>query len=209
MKRSFNSHKYITVNNKFRQVRFQNFLERLQVTAQDKILDVGGYQHFWEGSNLEKNVTILNIELPQQLPPPFTWVQGDACAMTMFQDQQFDIVFSNSVIEHVGDMARQQLFAQEVQRVAKKYWVQTPYKHFPIEPHFVFPFYQYLPRQSRNFIAKVWPFSFAKMLNLDPIAEAEHIWLLGKRDLRTLFRNAELYHENFMGLTKSLIVYRT
>lgn len=209
MKISFNSHKYITVNNKFRQVRFQNFLEKLQVTAQDKILDVGGYQHFWEGSNLEKNVTILNIELPQQQPAPFTWVQGDACAMTMFQDQQFDIVFSNSVIEHVGDMARQQMFAQEVQRVAKKYWVQTPYKHFPIEPHFVFPFYQYLPHQTRNFIAKVWPFSFAKMLNLDPIAEAEHIWLLGKRDLRTLFRNAELYHENFMGLTKSLIVYRT
>ena len=209
MKSSFKSHKYININNKFRQIRFQNFLERLQVTAQDKILDVGGYQHFWEGSNLEKNVTILNIELPQQQPAPFTWVQGDACAMTMFQDQQFDIVFSNSVIEHVGNMARQQLFAQEVQRVAKRYWVQTPYKHFPIEPHFVFPFYQYLPRQLRNFIAKVWPFSFAKMLNLDPIAEAEHIWLLGKRDLRTLFRNAELYNENFMGLTKSLIVYRT
>ena len=209
MKSSFKSHKYININNQFRQIRFQNFLERLQVTAQDKILDVGGYQHFWEGSNLEKNVTILNIELPQQQPAPFTWVQGDACAMTMFQDQQFDIVFSNSVIEHVGNMARQQLFAQEVQRVAKRYWVQTPYKHFPIEPHFVFPFYQYLPRQLRNFIAKVWPFSFAKMLNLDPIAEAEHIWLLGKRDLRTLFRNAELYNENFMGLTKSLIVYRT
>lgn len=208
MKNFLNVRNYINVKSKFRQKRFVNFLNTLQVTTQDKILDVGGYQHFWEGSNLEKNVTILNIELPPHQPAPFTWVQGDACNMAMFQDQQFDIVFSNSVIEHVGDKTQQGMFAQEVQRVAKKFWVQTPYKHFPIEPHFVFPFYQYLPPKSRNFIARVWPFSFAKVLNLDPIFEAEHIWLLGKRDLRTLFNNAELYSENFMGITKSLIVYQ-
>jgi len=207
MKSLFNLQRYININNKFRKDRFENFLKILQVTDQDKILDVGGYHHFWQSSNFKENVTILNIELPKDQPTPFTWVQGDACNMEMFQDQQFDIVFSNSVIEHVGDFARQQMFAKEVQRVAKKYWVQTPYKHFPVEPHFIFPFYQYLPHKSRNFIAKVWPFSFAKMLHLDPIFEAEHIWLLGKKDLRKLFYNAELYNENFWGVTKSLIVY--
>lgn len=55
--------------------------------------------------------------------------------MKQFQDNEFDAVFSNSVIEHVGDYEAQRQMANEIMRVGKRYFVQTPNFYFPIEPH--------------------------------------------------------------------------
>ena len=96
-----------SISDTLRRSRFENFLLALQVKESDAILDVGGYQYCWEGSGLEKNVTILNIRLPRFQPKPYRWIQGDACRMDMFEDKYFDVVFSNSVIEHVGGFERQ------------------------------------------------------------------------------------------------------
>jgi hypothetical protein len=125
--------------------------------------------------------------------------------MNMLNDKSFDIVFSNSVIEHVGPFEKQQLMANEIRRVGQSYWVQTPNKHFPLEPHFLFPFYQYLPHGARRVIAQRWPFSYPKLLDLDPIFEAEHIWLLAYFDMVSLFPDGKILREKVMGLTKSLI----
>jgi 2-polyprenyl-3-methyl-5-hydroxy-6-metoxy-1,4-benzoquinol methylase len=59
--------------------------------------------------------------------------------------RSFDIVFSNSVIEHVGDAESQQQFAHEIARVGRAYWVQTPNRRFPVEPHLLTPFLHFLP----------------------------------------------------------------
>ncbi len=193
----------------FRKKRFQEFLEVLEVRASDSILDVGGLAETWEGTALEQNVTILNLRLSENRPKPFRWIEADACAMDMIDDQSFDIVFSNSVIEHVGDLTRQRELANEVRRVGKKYWVQTPYKHFPLEIHFLFPFLQYLPHDLRIEVAKAWPFSYSKMLKLDPVYEAEHIWLLDRSRFRSLFPDAQILSEKFMGITKSLIALKS
>lgn len=198
-----------TLASPFRKKRFQEFLEVLEVGADDSILDVGGLATTWEGTGLEQNVTILNLGLSENCPKPFRWIEADACAMDMIDDQCFDIVFSNSVIEHVGGLTRQRKLAKEIRRVGKKYWVQTPYKHFPLEVHFLFPFYQYLPHDFRIAVAKAWPFSYSKQLDLDPVYEAEHIWLLDRRRFRTLFPDAQILSEKFMGLTKSLIAVKT
>lgn len=198
-----------SISDTLRRKRFEKFMLILRVKESVTILDVGGYQYFWEGSGLEKSVTIINIRLPKFQPKSYRWIQGDARRMSMFEDNTFDIAFSNSVIEHVGGFEKQKQMAKEIQRVATKYWVQTPYKHFPIEPHFVFPFYQYLPLKWRVFIAKNWPFSFAKKLHLDPIFEAQHIWPLNYRKMQTLFVGANIYRERFLGITKSLIAVRT
>ena len=188
--------------------RFQQFADLLSVDQNSKILDVGGTPGFWINSGLEKNVTILNLNLPEVCPPPFTWVEGDACQMSGFTNHSFDIVFSNSVIEHVGDMDRQKQMASEIRRIGKRYWVQTPYKHFPVELHFVFPFFQYLPKQLQRKIASIWPFSFAKFQGRDPLLDVETIWLLDIRQMKALFPESHLVYERFAGLIKSLLIYK-
>ena len=133
-------------SSKLRRDRFNKFVKILALNQDTRILDVGGTADIWLGSGFEKNVTILNIGSNNSSTTNIKFVQGDACNIEMFQDKEFDVIYSNSVIEHVGDLNRQQLFAHEIKRVTKKYWIQTPYKHFPIEPHFLFPFFQYFPQ---------------------------------------------------------------
>ena len=94
-----------------RKRRFEQFMDRLNIQLDDRILDVGGLPSIWHESGLEQQVTILNKRIPGTANPPFIWVEGDACNMAMFEDQSFDIVYSNSVIEHVGDLARQHQMA--------------------------------------------------------------------------------------------------
>ena len=63
--------------------------------------------------------------------------------MDFFKDKSFDAVFSNSVIEHVGTFEDQKMMANEVIRVTNFYFIQTPNLYFPIEPHFLVPFFQF------------------------------------------------------------------
>lgn len=52
-----------------------------------------------------------------------------------FSDKEFDWVFSNAVIEHVGDDNAKRLFINEMVRVAKNVFFTTPNKYFPVESH--------------------------------------------------------------------------
>ncbi|MCS6796735.1 MAG: class I SAM-dependent methyltransferase [Raineya sp.] len=195
-------------SSKARRKRFQWFLEKLNVQSTDKILDVGGTENIWIGTGLEKNVTLLNIDFKQQTHPDFRYVIGNACQMDMFQDKEFDIVFSNSVIEHVGKGIEQKLFAKEVQRVAKKYWVQTPYLHFPLEPHFLFPFFQYFPEKLKLWVGLRWKYSHLKKNNENIPEELSRLKLLNKKELKSLFPDAQIIEEKIFFLTKSIIAYK-
>ena len=73
-----------------------------------------------------------------------SWVAGDGRSLP-FRDGSFDVVFSNSVIEHVGDAASQRRFAREVARVGRAYWVETPNRWFPVEQHLLTPLVHWLP----------------------------------------------------------------
>jgi hypothetical protein len=176
--------KYIisSFSNKFRKKRFDKFIKFLNIkdNDQENILDVGGTPSFWSGSGMEKNITLLNLEHSDNETSIKTAI-GTACNMNMYDDGFFDIVFSNSVIEHVGDFQKQYEMAKEVDRVGNKYWIQTPNKHFPLEVHFCFPFLQYLPLKYQKFIVCYWPFSFAKMLILYGLGfqlQNKNSWLL-------------------------------
>lgn len=131
--------------------------------------------------------------------------------MHMFEDQAFDIIFSNSVIEHVGSIQNQRKFADEVKRVGKSYWIQTPNRMFPIEPHFLFPFFQFLPGGLRKIIAKTWKYSHYKQWganNTFILEELSDIRLLSRRELMSLFDAGSLYEEKYVFLTKSLVIYK-
>ena len=198
----------ILMRNTFRQRRFRKFVSACGVTPGDSILDIGGLPHTWIGTGLESQVTLLNRDYPSKSELGLNLVVGDARNLEGFLDQSIDVVFSNSVIEHVGEFESQKRMASEITRVGKRFWIQTPYKHFPIEIHFLFPFFQYLPSKLRRLIARYWPFSFSKLIGLDPIKEAENIWLLDRSQMSILFPGAKIFEERFLGMTKSLIAVK-
>jgi hypothetical protein len=130
--------------------------------------------------------------------------------MPQYQNKSFDVVFSNSVIEHVGSYDDQRRMAMEVDRVAKRYFVQTPNKRFPLEPHFLFPFFQYLPSGVRAQMVHRFDVGWYKRIPSIEKAreEVDSIQLLTKRKFADLFPGATIYEEKILGLTKSFVAYR-
>src|ERR1051326_569752 len=140
----------------FRARRFA-FLRQLleQVPVPWRMLDVGGTAEFWKMMEFRipagSAICILNLQPPStdQFGSGFSFRRGDATDLREFADSSFDVVFSNSVIEHVGDFSAQRRMAAEVRRVGVRYFVQTPNYWFPIEPHFLLPGVQWLPERWR------------------------------------------------------------
>ena len=202
---------------RLRRQRFQLLLTLLSdFTPPVTILDVGGRQRYWEmmagNSGLldRMRVTLLNIAPQPVTHPSFTTVVGDGRAMPQYADHAFDIVFSNSTIEHVGAYEDQRRMAAEVRRLGRAYYVQTPNRHFPIEPHFMFPFFQYLPIPARSWMLQHFTLGWT-LRQPDPRKAREEvagIRLLTRGEVRALFPGARLHEERVLGLAKSFVAYR-
>lgn len=197
----------------FRQRRigfFRSLLDRLEPPI--RILDVGGTGTFWETLGLADlpgiQVTTLNLVLDPCSHPNVKGVVGDARDMSRFPDKSFDVVFSNSLIEHVGGIEDQRKVAQEIVRVGRAYFVQTPNRNFPVEPHFMFPFFQHLPVSTRVFLVTRLGLGWERITDPDVArAEVESIRLLDRKTLESLFPGAQIWCEKFCGLTKSMVAY--
>ncbi len=128
----------------------QRFARELEITADTSVLDVGGTPETWDMLTVRPRVTLLNTPRTKaELAGAAWWVAGDGRALP-FRDFAFDVVFSNSVIEHVGDEGSQRRFARELARVGRAYWVQTPNRWFPVEQHLLTPLVHWLPTGFRN-----------------------------------------------------------
>ena len=193
----------------------RRFARTFAVTNETRILDVGGTPFNWSLLNVHPRVTIVNMPRAREaFDAQFRSVFADGRALP-FSDRSFDIVFSNSVIEHVGDPESQRHFASEIARVGRSYWVQTPNRRFPVEPHLLTPFLHFLPARWQRRIAR--KFTVWAMIER-PTPDRwefyiEHylrdIRLLDAADLRRLFPGAKVVHERLGGLTKSLIAVST
>lgn len=199
----------------FRKKRFAQFLDRIQPRPQERILDLGGYPATWEGQEqIAAEIHIVNVH---EITPPakaahFHFHVADGCALP-FPDQSFEIVFSNSVIEHVGDFERQKAFSAEVIRTGRRLWVQTPAQEFWIEPHFMTPFIHWLPkswqhRLTRNFTVWGW-LTRPDARQVD--AFISDIRLLTHAEMVQLFPGCEILRERvcFGLFTKSYIAVKT
>jgi hypothetical protein len=206
-----------SLNQKFREKRFKFFISLLKRVKSDEtiqVLDVGGTETYWERMKLSDNlniiVTLLNIEKVPIQKNNFISIKGDAYDMLLFEDKKFDIVFSNSVIEHLFSFDNQKKMATEVMRVGKYYYVQTPNYFFPIEPHWLFPFFQFLPFKIRVFLTKNFNLGhYKKSTNEeDAIKRVSEVKLLTEKQMKGLFPDGKVYRENFLGLKKSVTMYR-
>lgn len=177
-----------------------------------RILDVGGTEEFWRiafGTLDGLNVTLLNVKPVPATGGHFQSVTGDARSMPQFGTGEFDIVFSNSVIEHVGDWNQQWRMASEIRRIGKRYFVQTPNRYFPIEPHFLVPGFQFLPVGLRVAMVRRWKLGWWPRIPEKAAAqkEVESIRLLRKAEVQKLFPGAAIGIERFLGLPKSFFAY--
>jgi len=200
--------------NRFRRRRFRFFESLLEPLAKPvRILDVGGTEGFWRHMNAVGDprweVTLLNLTSDHADVRGMTAVAGDARDLSQFAAGEFDVVFSNSVIEHLRNEADQRRMAREVRRVGTRYFVQTPNRYFPVEPHFLFPGFQFLPVSARVALVRRFALGYHDAIP-DPEAARRavtEIRLLGAGELGDLFPGARIYRERVLGLTKSLVAY--
>jgi hypothetical protein len=182
-------------------------------TGQCRIIDVGGRAEYWSPAldtlrDCKAHVTIVNLESTQPQPLPlFNFQYGDACDLKRWQDGEFDLAHSNSLIEHVGNWRNMRRCADEIRRVGKSYYVQTPYFGFPLEPHFRTPFFHWMPEQVRARLVmrfKLGYFNRAATLH-QAMENVQSATLLDRRQFSALFPDAAVTFERVAGLPKSLI----
>jgi hypothetical protein len=201
---------------RLRRKRTKQLLDLIPPGKPTRILDVGGTEHFWMnlyGDSIPSDVaiTIVNITLPTTSQhPQIKALAGDARDLSCFQAGQFDVCFSNSVIEHVGTLLDQQRMAAEIRRVAKRYFVQTPYRYFPIEPHFHVLGWAQMPVPVRIAMHRHFDLGWMSAQPDYELAKSdvEQIRLLNVREVRALFPDARLVTEQLGPLLKSLIAIR-
>ena len=194
----------------------QRFVRECRITADTRVLDVGGTPDNWEIVSIRPRLVLLNMPRAEEVfgLDSVQWVAADGRALP-FRDGAFDVVFSNSVIEHVGDEASQQRFAREVARVGRAYWIQTPNRWFPVEQHLLTPFVHWLPKRWQARIVRrgtVWgaltrPTPDRREFYIEHFLR--DIRLLGVRQVQALFPGARVIRERFLGMTKSLIAVRS
>ena len=197
--------------NKFRKRRFHYFTELIKNDPLPvKILDVGGTENFWLQmgfyGNKNYQITVFNIDVQQtHTKENLTFIHGDAADLSRFGDKEFDIVFSNSVIEHIPKDTERRKMASEIIRTGKKYYVQTPNYYFPFEPHFLFPFFQFFPKALKVFMLMYFDMGwFTKCGGREEAAKLlEHNRLLKLSEFKAYFPHSQIIKEKFMFLTKS------
>ena len=193
---------------RFRRRRMKRFFAAMRPSSEECLLDIGGTRQTWlhESEGGEFSVTLVNIRKDGRIDGGrFTAVEADAKQLP-FPDNTFDIAFSNSVIEHVGTLAQQRAFAEEARRVAKRLWIQTPARSFPIEAHLLAPYIQYMPKSVQHRIARWTP---RGLMTPDVVHEiVDEVRLLTYREFQQLFPDCRILRERFLGLTKSYIAVR-
>ena len=198
---------YGRVSPHFRRRRMANFLRHFPLTKETRSLDVGGFPQFWAETDLDAHITTLNlqaVEVPASMRDRCTAVTGDGTRLP-FSDGEFDIVFSNSVIEHLGSWENQERFAGEVRRVGRRYYVQTPAREFPVEPHLLAPFIHWLPLGLQRRLVR-YGTGWGLLTKPSPKQTEDflqEIRLLTFQEFQRLFPGSVILKEKLLGFTKS------
>ena len=167
------------------------------------VLDLGGTPDIWSYPCIPAlNVTILN--LPGHIKKTaasrhnLRYIEGDGCNVEGVGDQSFDFVFSNSVIEHVGGPERRRAFANEIRRIGRAYWVQTPSIWFPIEAHNGMPFWWAYPQSVRQALIERWRKNLPEWTEM-----VEGTTVVKRSELESLFPEARIIVERVLDIPKS------
>lgn len=190
-----------------RRARFDFFMQVVRPGSEELILDLGGGSTGFLTTLYSNKSRFLLLDIDFAAAAALKRVYSDGLAVVAdaqhlpFRDKAIDVIFSNSVIEHIPD---QQAFAREIQRVGKAYFVQTPNKGFPMDSHYLIPFFQFLPIALQRFVyERIGGGWWRKQQRI-----YEPIHYLSECRLRQLFPDSEIAHERFLLMDKSFYCYR-
>ena len=188
------------VANRFRARRRRLFSTMVPTPTYGRILDLGcgNSQHAWFSGVPD----VIGFDLNCGERPYPLFVCGDAAALP-FSNKSFDLLFSNSLLEHLPTWELQKRCANEIKRVAFRYWVQVPHRHFPVDPHYLIPFFQYLPEKAMRRWARHFPLGWHQRNTY-----FECVNCLTYKQMSDLFPDAQIIREKVGLLTKSLIAFR-
>jgi 2-polyprenyl-3-methyl-5-hydroxy-6-metoxy-1,4-benzoquinol methylase len=205
---------YQTFQTYFRTKRMTDFEKDFGLSDKTTILDVGGSDYNWGLINQEPQVTIINIHYPEGgmskvAKPNLKFKIGDGTQLE-YPDKHFDIVYSNSVIEHLYTYENQKKFADETMRTGKSVYVQTPAAEFFMEPHLITPFIHWLPASWESRLIK--NFSVWGILTRPTRKECDDFLaerrLLNYKEFKELFKDCDIQREKFLFFTKSYIAVK-
>jgi len=197
---------------KFRAKRWNDLLNAFPDLEQMSVVDLGGTIDSWLRAPVRpKHVTVLSFE--PEGADGLSWIDAhyaDACDLPAgLRDLRADLVYSNAVLEHVGGAVPRQRFADTVHQLAERHWVQTPYRYFPVEPHWLFPGFQFLPVSTRVAISRRWKLVHCPSGDYDEMLEAVlSVELVGLAEFKHLFPTSEIRHERVAGLVKSIVAVK-
>jgi len=196
-----------------REVKLQLFLQEIGADPRLRVLDVGGGADDVRGGNYferhypyrEQVVTCVygsGAELAafRRLHPGIRVVAGDGRCLP-FRNDAFDVALSNAVIEHVGEQEQQRAFLSELVRVARRVFLATPNRWFPVDTHTLIPLAHYFPPCVR--------FPVYGCLGRGYWASLDHLNLLSATQLRDLMPpglRCKLVRLRLLGLAHSLVL---
>lgn len=198
---------------KSRRSKYGLFLSLAKPGPESRILDVGVAPYSRRGTNFleqwypfpNKITALASAEEEGEFNDfsrHFSRVKlvfGDGTKL-MFPDDSFDIVFSNAVVEHVGNRAKQRQFIGEICRVGRRVFVTTPNYWFPVDAHTLIPFVHWFHERPR-----FWVYRKARR---DYWADPERLNLLSAKTLASLFPETvalRIFRQRALGMTTSLI----
>jgi len=188
--------------------RWDQFRALFPDIADLTVLDLGGTTEYWRRAPVSaRHVTVVNLLEPGTPSAGLEPVLGDACGYR--PEREFDLVVSNSLLEHVGGHAMRVRLAETIRKAAPRHWVQTPYRYFPVEPHWLFPGMQALPVRLRVAISMRWPLAHSRPASrVDAVQEVLWTDLVGRTEMLALFPDSDVGFERMAGLPKSLLATR-
>ena len=170
------------------------------------MIDVGGLVTEWRDD--PRRITVVNL-MPQD-NSRCTVIVGDG-RHTGFADSAFDLAYSNSTLEHVGEWKDQKALADEVRRVGRAVYCQTPNKWFPVEVHYLTFFLHWRPQVLRNYFVARFLTGWGWLASPDRAEVkryAKSVKLVSFSEMQQLFPDCRIERERFLGMTKSLIAIR-
>jgi hypothetical protein len=201
-----------SIGDRRRTRRWERFARTFTDIDSMSVIDLGGTVEAWRRAPVRPaSLHIVNLT-PKDVEAP-GWIlldQADACNLpTHISSGRYDLVFSNSVIEHVGGHSQRQRFAGAIHTLANRHWIQTPYRYFPVEPHWLFPGFQFLPLSARAEISRHWPLAHSPVSTREEsIRQAMSVELISRTEMAFYFPDSAIWNERALGLVKSLIAIK-